>query len=532
MHHPYSWPGIFIFAAACSFVATVLASTAFTSFTTSIPRDVGEEEWKSMLAEYRTAIKGTLAGYDTAAAELRSLQDAIGNRTRSNDGADVLLAAKRQVKVALECNLATLEAVYEAASVAIDTGGRSFAVSHKDGLARSRYQTAEQLLVHLARDYSKQPQAAAETAGEVEVIAALLRHTAAAAAAAAAAPSPSPSPPIGAATRRTRRVRSILVPGAGLGGLAHAIAALPTRSFAVEANELSYVFGTAAYGLWQACADATIAATCGPNAASTDGNHGNHPASSKPAAARSACRLKAYPYAHADSNVGVAADRGIHTVIGGDEVWGGRDPNSMPPSPHSDQQNPKWKGGAGGGGWGQRHWAGGGTTLPRGTLRMVVGDFNLVYGAGDEGTAPACSSAKRSGGGGGGSGGGATLRYSDGRRILSEGGRATATWLACFDAVVTHFFIDTQQSTVNTVLTIAQNVAAGGLWINFGPLHYHHSTGVGWSVDQLEAVLLPAAQFELLESRTVGNVSYHPAMPSAMRREVYTCWLLVARKRS
>ena len=43
-----------------------------------------------------------------------------------------------------------------------------------------------------------------------------------------------------------------------------------------------------------------------------------------------------------------------------------------------------------------------------------------------------------------------------------------------WDAVVTCFFIDTATDVLNYLRTIHHTLRAGGVWINLGPLLWHH----------------------------------------------------------
>lgn len=54
----------------------------------------------------------------------------------------------------------------------------------------------------------------------------------------------------------------------------------------------------------------------------------------------------------------------------------------------------------------------------------------------------------------------------------------------CFDAVVTVFFIDTAPNLVRYIETVLNCLRPGGVWINTGPLLWHHAGGKGPAEDQ------------------------------------------------
>jgi carnosine N-methyltransferase len=57
-----------------------------------------------------------------------------------------------------------------------------------------------------------------------------------------------------------------------------------------------------------------------------------------------------------------------------------------------------------------------------------------------------------------------------------------------FDAVVTHFFIDTARNLMSYFDTISRLLKPGGYWINFGPLLYGTGPFVQLSLDEIIAV--------------------------------------------
>ena len=69
---------------------------------------------------------------------------------------------------------------------------------------------------------------------------------------------------------------------------------------------------------------------------------------------------------------------------------------------------------------------------------------------------------------------------------------------AAFDAVVTHFFIDTARNLMAYLDTIARLLRPGGHWVNFGPLLYGTAPFVQLSLDEIVAVA-EGMGFEFLE---------------------------------
>lgn len=67
-----------------------------------------------------------------------------------------------------------------------------------------------------------------------------------------------------------------------------------------------------------------------------------------------------------------------------------------------------------------------------------------------------------------------------------------------FDALVTHFFIDTARNLMNYFDTIARLLRPGGYWVNFGPLLYGTGPYVQLALDEIVAVA-EAMGFEFLD---------------------------------
>lgn len=78
---------------------------------------------------------------------------------------------------------------------------------------------------------------------------------------------------------------------------------------------------------------------------------------------------------------------------------------------------------------------------------------------------------------------------------------------AAFDAVVTHFFIDTARNLMGYFDTIHRILKPGGYWINFGPLLYGTGPFVQLSLEEIVAVA-EAMGFEFQEvPRGCGEVT-------------------------
>ncbi|KAK4237253.1 carnosine N-methyltransferase [Achaetomium macrosporum] len=86
--------------------------------------------------------------------------------------------------------------------------------------------------------------------------------------------------------------------------------------------------------------------------------------------------------------------------------------------------------------------------------------------------------------------------------LLVEGDFTTAfrdaEYTASFDAVVTHFFIDTARNLMSYLDTITRVLKPGGHWVNFGPLLYGSAPFVQLSLDEIIAVA-EGTGFEFLD---------------------------------
>ena len=89
--------------------------------------------------------------------------------------------------------------------------------------------------------------------------------------------------------------------------------------------------------------------------------------------------------------------------------------------------------------------------------------------------------------------------------LLVEGDFTTAFGdeTATYDAVVTHFFIDTARNLMSYFDTIARLLKPGGYWINFGPLLYGSAPFVQLSLEEIVKVA-QGMGFEFLEVASQG----------------------------
>ncbi len=114
--------------------------------------------------------------------------------------------------------------------------------------------------------------------------------------------------------------------------------------------------------------------------------------------------------------------------------------------------------------------------------------------------------------------------------LLVEGDFTTAfagtgAGAGSFDAVVTHFFIDTARNLMAYFDTILHVLKPGGYWINFGPLLYGTAPFVQLSLDEIVAVA-EAMGFEFIEvppaaSTWCGATLTVPGKPVRGREAVY-----------
>jgi carnosine N-methyltransferase len=102
------------------------------------------------------------------------------------------------------------------------------------------------------------------------------------------------------------------------------------------------------------------------------------------------------------------------------------------------------------------------------------------------------------------------------------------------DAVITCFFIDTTHNPLDYLWAIRRVLRPGGIWVNLGPLHYHHPLNEGAVHLSLEQVYEAARLLgmEVTELPDPPPCSYRPEPPEmgSMRVEVYRPVLFVARR--
>jgi SAM-dependent methyltransferase len=70
---------------------------------------------------------------------------------------------------------------------------------------------------------------------------------------------------------------------------------------------------------------------------------------------------------------------------------------------------------------------------------------------------------------------------------------------SAFDAVVTHFFIDTARNLMSYFDTIHRILKPGGHWINFGPLLYGTAPFVQLSLEEI-VTIIEAMGFQFIET--------------------------------
>ncbi|KAH8895890.1 N2227-domain-containing protein [Thozetella sp. PMI_491] len=116
-----------------------------------------------------------------------------------------------------------------------------------------------------------------------------------------------------------------------------------------------------------------------------------------------------------------------------------------------------------------------------------------------------------------------------------------------FDAIVTHFFIDTARNLMNYLDTIHKLLKPGGLWLNLGPLLYGSGPFVQLSMEEIATIVL-AMGFEFLDhpagtaaAASVGNLTL-PGLPirsvesaygldtQGLVKNVYSSQFWIARK--
>lgn len=81
-----------------------------------------------------------------------------------------------------------------------------------------------------------------------------------------------------------------------------------------------------------------------------------------------------------------------------------------------------------------------------------------------------------------------------------------------FDLVVTCFFIDTAENVLDYIDIIYHVLRPGGLWINVGPLHYHHYGRQRQQQARQEVLGKPSTG----RSRPVDDTIVHPPPPPVL----------------
>ena len=103
----------------------------------------------------------------------------------------------------------------------------------------------------------------------------------------------------------------------------------------------------------------------------------------------------------------------------------------------------------------------------------------------------------------------------------------------CFDSVVTCFFIDTANNIIEYIETIYNTLKEGGLWINIGPLLYHH-TGIpneiniqlGWN--DIKDIIINFG-FDLTKEEIIETT--YSSDKDSMLKTVYKCIFFTAVKK-
>ena len=103
-----------------------------------------------------------------------------------------------------------------------------------------------------------------------------------------------------------------------------------------------------------------------------------------------------------------------------------------------------------------------------------------------------------------------------------------------FDSVVTCFFIDTANNIIEYIETIYNTLKEGGIWINIGPLLYHHtndpnavSIELGWN-DIKEIII--GFSFEITKEKIIETT--YASDKDSMMKKVYRCVFFTAVKKS
>ena len=103
----------------------------------------------------------------------------------------------------------------------------------------------------------------------------------------------------------------------------------------------------------------------------------------------------------------------------------------------------------------------------------------------------------------------------------------------CFDSVVTCFFIDTASNVIEYIETIYNTLKEGGLWINIGPLLYHHTNipndiniQLGWN--EIKDVIIGFG-FDLTKEEIIETT--YSTDKDSMLKTVYKCIFFTAVKK-
>lgn len=103
-----------------------------------------------------------------------------------------------------------------------------------------------------------------------------------------------------------------------------------------------------------------------------------------------------------------------------------------------------------------------------------------------------------------------------------------------FDSVVTCFFIDTANNIIEYIETIYNTLKEGGIWINIGPLLYHHTSNVNaisieLSWNDIKGVI-NGFGFELTKEKKVETT--YSSDKDSMMKKLYTCIFFTAVKKT
>ena len=120
--------------------------------------------------------------------------------------------------------------------------------------------------------------------------------------------------------------------------------------------------------------------------------------------------------------------------------------------------------------------------------------------------------------------------------LYMEGGDFISTYknkLNFYDSIVTCFFIDTAYNIIEYIETIYNTLKVGGIWINIGPLLYHHTSDpnavsieLGWN-DIKEIII--GFDFEKKKKKIVETT--YSSDKESMMKKVYRCIFFTAVKK-